>query len=661
MGRLRLIRTFIFVLFFVCLLPPPAHPQRVLRAGIDAALPPFSFIDPGTNAVRGFNIDLVKLLAANMKAKVKFFSVEGGRMEEYVKDGRVDLIVGEKAGERVQSLELPIQVERKLFVNNRCVTITCVRDLPGSTVVVLSGSNFASLIPAWKKVRFIEAESQEKALQLVDEGKADAYISPNGRAAVYAIQKGNLRNIKEVGMPVDLVPLAVSVRADNTQLLTELSVAFGKIVENGGYETICKKWFGHQVELADVEKYVKVGAVIAGLLAVMLFGSMIWNRSLKRRVLRVTRDLQLSEQRHKDLVEFSPEMIHLIAADGRIIDANKIAVQRLGYSREETCSMRVGDIVAPERRHEVEEFIASVFAMEAGAMEAGKKELTLCATGGGRIEVEMSATVVRMPDMVLACCFSRDITERKHLEEELIQSERLAIMGEMAAGIAHEINNPLGIILANTEELVQQNAGDGETKESLQAIERNAVRAGKFIDDLLTFTRPSAPTKARIDLATLVEESLSLCKQQLRQKQIEVEKAFTGAPLFFEGDDSQIQQVVVNLVLNAIQAMPGKGKLRVRAGRGDDDGVGSIRLEIADSGMGIPEKDLAKIFDPFYTARKNKGFGLGLSISKRIIEKHNGTVRVESEEGRGTVIYIDLPACPSTEAMERTGREGSLG
>jgi PAS domain S-box-containing protein len=633
----------------------------VLRAGIDASLPPFSFIDPGTNAVRGFDIDLVKLLAANMKARVRFFPVEGGRMEKYINDGRVDLIIGEKAADRLQSLELPIQVERKLFVSNRCVTITCVRDLPGATVVMLKGNNFASLVPAAENVRFIEAESQEKALQLVDEGKADAYISPNGRAAVYAIQKSNMRNIKEVGMPVDSVPLAVSVRVDNTQLLTELSVAFGKVVENGSYETICKKWFGHQVQLADVGKYVKVGAVIAGLLAMMLLGSIIWNRSLKRRVLRVTGDLQFSEQRHKDLVEFSPEMIHLIAADGRIIDANKIAVQRLGYSREETCSMRVGDIVAPERRAEVEEFIASVFAMEAGAMEAGKKELTLCARGGGRIEVEMSATVVRGPDMVLACCFSRDITERKRLEEELIQSERLAIMGEMAAGIAHEINNPLGIILANTEELLQQSAGDGETQESLEAIERNAVRAGKFIDDLLTFTRPTAPTKVRIDLAALVEESLSLCKQQLKQKQIEVEKVFAGAPLFFEGDDSQIQQVVVNLVLNAIQAMPVRGKLAVRGARDGDDGAGSIRLEIADSGMGIPEKDLAKIFDPFYTARKNKGFGLGLSISKRIIEKHNGTVRVDSEVGRGTVIYIDLPACPAPEAAERSGKEGGLG
>ncbi len=151
------------------------------------------------------------------------------------------------------------------------------------------------------------------------------------------------------------------------------------------------------------------------------------------------------------------------------------------------------------------------------------------------------------------------MTERKRLEAELMQSERLAIMGEMAAGIAHEINNPLGIILANTEELIQEIDGRGAIRESLQTIERNAIRAGKVIDDLLTFTRPNPPSKVRIDLIALIEESLSFCKQQLRQKGIQVERQFSGEAVFFEGDDNQIQQLMVNLILNSIQAISEKG------------------------------------------------------------------------------------------------------
>ena len=635
----------IFALLVIFLLPVAAYPQRTLRVGVDSSLPPFSFVDSDSNSIRGFNIDLAKLLAANMGARIRFFPTGSSELEEHLYDGKVDLIVGEKINSgRLQSLELPVEVERKLFVSNPCVAITCVRDLPGTTVVVVRGSNLVTLVPNWEKVRFIEAETQERALQLLNAGKAQAYISPNGRAAIYVIQKNNLRNIKEVGMPVEIVPLAVSVRADNTQLLTELSVAFGKIVENGSYDTVYRKWFGHEIQFADLQRYIKIGAGAAGLLAAMLLGFIIWNRTLKRKVLKVTHDLQVSEQKHKDLIEFSPEMIHLIAPDGKIMHANKIVLQRLGYSREEICSMGIGDLVPPERKLEIENFIESVFTTAAGT-----REFSLCSKGGKMIDVEMSATVVGGPETLLVCCFSRDITERKRLEEELIQSERLAIMGEMAAGIAHEINNPLGIILANAEELLQRKFEDGDTKDSLDAIERNALRAGKFIDDLLTFTRPTTPAKVRIDLLALVEESLSLCKQQLKQKQVRIEKKFPAEPLFFEGDDSQIQQVMINLILNAVQAMPEKGTISIRAGRERNNGTELVHLEIADSGMGIPERDLAKIFDPFYTARKNKGFGLGLSISKRIIDKHNGTVRVESEVGQGTVIFVDLPAYSATD------------
>jgi signal transduction histidine kinase len=233
-----------------------------------------------------------------------------------------------------------------------------------------------------------------------------------------------------------------------------------------------------------------------------------------------------------------------------------------------------------------------------------------------------------------------------------MQSERLAIMGEMAAGIAHEINNPLGIILANTEELIQETDGRGTIRESLQTIERNAIRAGKFIDDLLTFTRPNPASKVRIDLIALIEESLSFCKQQLRQKGIRVEKQFPGEAVFFEGDDNQIQQLMVNLILNSIQAISERGSIRLRVGKERDNGSEKVHLEVADTGMGIQEKDLPRIFDPFYTARKNKGFGLGLSISKRIIEKHNGAIRVESMVGQGTTIFIDLPAIPSQARSE---------
>ena len=634
-----------FALFVVLatFLPVSAGAQKILRAGVDGSLPPFSFVDQNSNSIRGFNVDLIKMLTANAKAKVNFFPMDGSRLEAHLAEGKLDLAIRDKAisSHTLQCLELPITLERKLFVNSCCITVTCVRDLPGHKVVVLKGSGLIPLVPEKEKVTFIEADTQDRALDMVNSGEADVYLAPSGISARYTIQKNNFRNLKEVGLPVESVPMAIWVHQDHTTLLTELSVAFGKITENKNYDTIYSKWFGQDIPFAGLEKYLKVIIAAAGFFAMALLGFFIWTRMLKRKVRQVTRDLQLSEQKHKDLIEFSPEMIHLVGADGRVMHANKIAIQTLGYGREETLSKRLYDLVPRESREEIIMFIHSIF--QGGA---GEKEFSFHSKDGKRIDVDMSATLIKGGDTLLACCFSRDMTDRKRLEAELMQSERLAIMGEMAAGIAHEINNPLGIILANTEELIQETEGQGNTRESLQTIERNAIRAGKVIDDLLTFTRPNPPTKVRIDLIALIDESLSLCKQQLRQKGIKVEKQFPGEAVFFEGDDNQIQQLMVNLILNSIQAISERGSIQIRVGKERDNGTEKVHLEVADTGMGIQEKDLPRIFDPFYTARKNKGFGLGLSISKRIIEKHNGTIRVESTVGQGTTIFIDLPAYP---------------
>jgi PAS domain S-box-containing protein len=646
MLKKTLILTVSLVLFF----PMLANSKRVLRVGVNCCLPPFSFIDHESNSIRGFSVDLVKLLAASLEARIKFFPMDSHELETRLSEGKIDLIIGDKifGNPDLQFLELPIKQDRKLFVNNCCITVTCVKDLSGHTVAIQKGSKLIHLIPNKEKIKFIGAETQERALQIVNSGEAEVYISPNSLSTIYVIQKNYFRNIKEVGMSIESIPLAISVRQDNTALLTELSVAFGKITENKSYDTIYRKWFGQDIPFAGLEKYIKIIFVAAGFFAIALLGFLIWNQMLKRKVRQVTYDLQLSEQRHKDLIEFSPEMIHLVAPDGKVMHANRMALQTFGYGNDEILALKFYDLVPQESRQEIANFIQSVFQEGRSS-----KEFSFLTKEGKRIDVEMNATIIKGVDTLLACCFSRDVTERKRLEAELMQSEHLAIMGEMAAGIAHEINNPLGIILANTEELLQQKSDQDGIRESLETIERNAIRAGKFIDDLLTFTRPAPPAKVRIDLLALIEESLSLCKQQLKQKGITVERQFPPKPVIFEGDDNQIQQLMVNLILNSIQAISGKGSIRIGVSRVWDNGAEKVHLEIADTGMGILEKDLPKIFDPFFTARKNKGFGLGLSISKRIVEKHNGTIRVDSKVGQGTIIYIDFPAY--TLSGEATG------
>jgi PAS domain S-box-containing protein len=632
------------VIVFVLLNPAVVTAKRAIKVGVPESLPPFSFINAKDGGLRGFSVDLALLLAGNMGAKINLFSMDDLLLKKALNDGRIDVIscvaAGDGGKEDFNLLETGITVERKFFVNKSCLTVTCDKDLPGHKVTLVKGIDYTNLFTHSDDITFIEASSRQEALEMVDSGKAQVYISTCSLSTLYLIQKNGFKSIKEVGVPIESVPLALAVRSKDAELLTELSVAFGKILENKSYDLLYRKWLGHGVRFSAWEKYIKVIFLVLVLIASGLLILIFWNRLLKRRVQKVTNDLQRSEQKYRDLIESSPEMIHLVSSDCKVKLANKNALERLGYSEGEMLSVDLSRLVAPQNRAAICFFMKSVFKKG-----FGNKEFVFKAKNGTCIDVEMIATTVNGLDKAedLACCFSRDITQRKRLEEELIQSERLAIMGQTAAGIAHEINNPLGIILANTEDLINTARVTEDVRVTLDSIERNAIRAGEIIEDLLSFTRPNPPEKVPIDLVELIDASLVFLKQKLRQKRINVEKCFTEEKIVFQGDENKIQQLLINLILNSIKAVPEEGSIKIRVMLDRDSETKWIRLEIEDTGVGIPADDLPKIFDPFFTARKTKGFGLGLFICKRIVEKHGGTIRVQSSTGSGTLMTVELP------------------
>ena len=634
----------LLVIVFGSLSPAILAAKRTLNVGVPRSLPPFSFIDTEEGGLRGFSVDLAVLLAGNMGARIDLFAMDDLDLKNALNDGRIDLVscvpVGDGGKEGFNLIETGITVDRKFFVNKSCLTITCEKDLPGHTVVLVKGVDYANLYTYSDNINFIVADSRQEALAMVDSGRAQVYISTCSLTALYLIQKNGFKNIKEVGLPIESVPLALAVRSNNAELLTELSVSFGKILENKSYDLLYRKWLGQGVRFSAWEKYIKAIFFVLALIASALLIFIFWNRLLKRKVQEIANDLKRSEQKYRDLIESSPEMIHLVSSDCKVKLANKNALERLGYNEEEISSTELSSLVAPEHRSAMDSFLELVFQKG-----FGNKEFVFRAKDGERINVEMIATTVKGLDKIedLACCFSRDITKRKRLEEELIQSERLAIMGQTAAGIAHEINNPLGIILANTEDLMSTAEVTEDMRITLGTIERNAIRAGKIIEDLLSFTRPNPPEKVPIDLVELIDASLLFLKQKLRQKQINVEKHITPEKVAFQGDENKIQQLLINLILNSIKAVSEGDTIKIRVILDDRDSAKWIRLEIEDTGEGIPTEDLPKIFDPFFTARKTKGFGLGLFICTRIVEEHGGVIRVRSNLGTGTLMIVELP------------------
>ena len=236
----------------------------------------------------------------------------------------------------------------------------------------------------------------------------------------------------------------------------------------------------------------------------------------------------------------------------------------------------------------------------------------------------------------------RNITEERRLQQEVIQQEKMAAIGMLAGGVAHEINNPLGGILAFTQ-LMMRDLKDGDSmKEDLAEVEHAAVRCKKIVADLLDFSRASTgKEKQWLDINLLIEKIVPFLKTELKSYNINLKLDLKKELPNVYGGASRLQQVFLNLFTNACQAMPKGGDLVVSTFRKDTN----LCISVGDTGYGIPKENLSRIFDPFFTTKASgKGTGLGLSISYRIVKEHDGIIAVESREGKGTKFTVKLPA-----------------
>lgn len=238
------------------------------------------------------------------------------------------------------------------------------------------------------------------------------------------------------------------------------------------------------------------------------------------------------------------------------------------------------------------------------------------------------------------------LEEKERTQRQLLQSEKLAALGAVAAGVAHEVKNPLAIIVQGIEYLKSSLRDDNSLLDVTERIEKSALRADNIVKGLLSFSRDISLKREEMDIAPVIDETLSLMDHQLRLKNIHVKRQYsTGLPKIIM-DGNQIKQVFTNLFMNSIEAMPGGGILEVRTepGKGKTDQA-YVRVVVSDTGEGIPEDKIRRVFDPFFTT-KDTGVntGLGLSIIKGIIDKHHGAAEIESEPGRGTRFTIELPA-----------------
>jgi two-component system NtrC family sensor kinase len=285
-----------------------------------------------------------------------------------------------------------------------------------------------------------------------------------------------------------------------------------------------------------------------------------------------------------------------------------------------------------------------------------KDEIQIKSKYGREIPVSLTCAPLEDNDGELAGMIGifRDISELKTLRGQLMQSEKLVIMGQLAAGVAHEINNPITGILTyiklmkkKLEKLKLPPKASEDFDKYLSVMERETSNVGRITKNLLDFSRRSEPDIRPTDLNVVIDQSLLLMRDQFKVRNVQLVKEGSSSVPKIMGDMGQLQQVFVNLILNAIQAMPKGGTLNVKIwAEGREGSECFVNVEITDTGVGISEEDIPRIFDPFFTTKKEKGragLGLGLSIVHSIVNKHHGRIRVTSKLEEGTTFSIRFP------------------
>ncbi len=350
--------------------------------------------------------------------------------------------------------------------------------------------------------------------------------------------------------------------------------------------------------------------------------------------------IKKSERKYRRIFEGSMELIFVIDKHGNFMDINQAGISMLGYmSAGEFQGVNFNEfLVKPDRIEKLFEKIHSNGFIK-------DWDCTLRTKNGRELQVLISS----MPhiddgNIIGYEGFIKNVTHRKNMERQLLQADKLASLGQLAAGVAHEINNPLGLILGYTQLLIRNESVESQKNEDLKTIEKHTRNCKMIVEALLNFARRTETKKVKIDINQTIEEVIAVIKHHFMLDNISIKKIFNDNIPPITGDNEKLKQVFMNLLMNARQAMPNSGSLTIITTFIPKQK--KVCITVKDTGYGIPKNILNKIFDPFFTTKPTgQGTGLGLSVSYGIIKEHSGEIFAESEPGIGATFKVELPAC----------------
>ncbi len=339
--------------------------------------------------------------------------------------------------------------------------------------------------------------------------------------------------------------------------------------------------------------------------------------------------------------EHSTDAILITNVRGIIVEVNDAFTKIYGYSRDEAIGKSTALI---QSKHSTPEFYKQMW-QSLDKLNQWKGEIINCKKDGTEIPVWLSITPIFLDGTKIGYMgIESDMSDRKNLEQQIIHTEKLATIGQLAAGIAHEIGTPLNVISGNAELLQLDMQESDKGYQELTIIIDQTKRISVLMRQLLDFARPKILSLQPVDINSVITSVLEFVHLQFSKNGIDIETVLENDLSKVYGDPALLYQVFLNVFINAFQAMNKNGKLRVKTSMENESGK-NVAITITDTGEGIPPENLEKLFTPFFTTKDpGKGTGLGLAVTYRIIQEHSGTINIDSEVGKGTVVTIRFNA-----------------
>ena len=393
---------------------------------------------------------------------------------------------------------------------------------------------------------------------------------------------------------------------------------------------------------------VEILRTVSGYVAVAIENSLLYQEQQAR-----ASELKLLKEFNESIIESINVGLVAVDLDGRVTRMNSALELILGLARDQAIGKRVEDLFSED----FADTLRQVLSNDRWRLKEIRNIYKIhTATRAGQTLV-LNIAIAPLQDMqeqTGALVVVEDVTSRIRLEEQLQQREKLSSIGLLAAGVAHEVNTPLTGVSSYTQMLLGMLPEADPKHALLQKVRRQAERATNIVNNLLNFSRTGGATEfGEVDIHKVLDDTLQLLEPQLRSNQIEIVRAYhEEQPLVF-GNSGKLQQIFTNLLLNARDAIPNGGQIKISTVNDDNN---STVVEIADSGIGIAPENVAKIYDPFYTTKGvGRGTGLGLAVSYGIVQEHSGHISVESTPGHGTTFRITLPTTNLRARLQAVG------